>query len=544
MEGLRLSLLVAAKAVSLFRVAAPFLSMEILADLCTVPDLVFNEMRFLVRPEDHQDEVHQNETKRDPTAKERRRQLENGEISNYFNAHQIPTADRRNERSIERHHDTELPKLPNRRETSRAAIHERSPKLAEEELPNIPYLGFGSKGASHRINQPHKRSDSYLIWSETPAAQVKPRNLDDVADASIQSRRSPRVVHAQIPTQDSRRLDSQNAASKGHVPYADDAQDLQPRRSDVSSNIGNKTHNHEAKSKTSQSLPRQPPLRTLISQERAGNARKQQSEATSYHTSEILHIRGRMQALAEQQCSNERSPEQQDHPDAPISTSVSGLLRDARKAVHDYETTHVHPLGPEGIDPSQEHSHPALVSHATRWQRSRTMPSTRLQQEKGTRYMEAMLERDSGRQERPAVNAPADTMAHHARDPGRLVRRQAPMQTALEELDDDEMLDNVPNTYSYQEDMHDGNANSNGGEYLAHDAGTMSLSRSDRYRSNTGGRSAALSTVWPSYNTHASPRDIARPSSMLQGDIWPDRNTRAFDVEEDLHGFWKPNRLL
>ncbi|KAK8181397.1 hypothetical protein BC567DRAFT_223056 [Phyllosticta citribraziliensis] len=125
-----------------------------------VPDLVFSEMRFLQKQDDtrekNQEETRNKRKRKDPT------HVQGQEISAYFGAKRPPLADK--DQNIQR-----KPSEHRSRSTSlRQRSHSRSSTRFESarppiELPDKPYLGFGSRGVDPVASDP----THYIPWSES-----------------------------------------------------------------------------------------------------------------------------------------------------------------------------------------------------------------------------------------------------------------------------------------------------------------------------------------------------------------------------------------
>ncbi|KAH9840496.1 hypothetical protein Tdes44962_MAKER01696 [Teratosphaeria destructans] len=125
-----------------------------------LPDLVFNEMRFLQRPSDHQDEMPK-ESDSAHTAKQGRKRHGNEEISAYFaEAEPQVTATANAPRVQELRDDRVL--QPTVRQASRKDAVE--PPV---DLPEKPFLGYGSRSAARDSSATAPTNNSDLSWSES-----------------------------------------------------------------------------------------------------------------------------------------------------------------------------------------------------------------------------------------------------------------------------------------------------------------------------------------------------------------------------------------
>lgn len=175
-----------------------------------VPDLAFNELKFLRESNEHQDEQHlDNGNIRKPSNQDRKRDVEREEISAYF--------ERRNQTPDSTFHKqtTKIPNLVVDDEI--LTYHEdareggSSPRLPDGELTAIPYLGFGSKGTTSKNTNPSPSTTTYLTWSESGnglATSGKPKPAFETAleagqltaPKSTAARQSRRETHVTLPT--------------------------------------------------------------------------------------------------------------------------------------------------------------------------------------------------------------------------------------------------------------------------------------------------------------------------------------------------------
>ncbi|KAF2164212.1 hypothetical protein M409DRAFT_25554 [Zasmidium cellare ATCC 36951] len=131
-----------------------------------LPDLVFNEMKFLQRPQEHQDEVHLDGAAQTQSKKSKQR-LREEEISAYFVKKPTP------EGALSRRPDARPSTKAANQAVHRSRGRQQLPSSdiglrhnrADVDLPEKPFLGFGSKGPSHESNTHHPTS--YLTWSES-----------------------------------------------------------------------------------------------------------------------------------------------------------------------------------------------------------------------------------------------------------------------------------------------------------------------------------------------------------------------------------------
>ncbi|KAI6861272.1 hypothetical protein D0864_06630 [Hortaea werneckii] len=124
-----------------------------------LPDLAFNEMRFLQKPKDHQDAVSGNQAAKGPTKKDRKH-AQDEEISAYFAA-------QRRDPDGKQQDPSRIGSRQHRRKDSPIRARQASPPPVE--LPEKPFLGFGSKGTQQDPSHKHDQSTSHYSWSESAA---------------------------------------------------------------------------------------------------------------------------------------------------------------------------------------------------------------------------------------------------------------------------------------------------------------------------------------------------------------------------------------
>ncbi|KAI7229128.1 hypothetical protein KC330_g7597 [Hortaea werneckii] len=124
-----------------------------------LPDLAFNEMRFLQKPKDHQDAVSGNQAAKGPTKKDRKH-AQDEEISAYFAAH-------RHDPDGKQHDPSRIGSKRGRRKDP--PTRTQQPSQPPVELPEKPFPGFGSKSTQQDRRRKHDQSTSYYSWSESAA---------------------------------------------------------------------------------------------------------------------------------------------------------------------------------------------------------------------------------------------------------------------------------------------------------------------------------------------------------------------------------------
>ncbi|KAK4565427.1 hypothetical protein LTR86_004044 [Recurvomyces mirabilis] len=241
-----------------------------------LPDLVFNEMRFLQKPKDHQDKTPARPDNEAATKKARQQRREE-EISAYF------TADR----------DATQHDQPSQRESRDAPCEEtghrsrrRSPtRPPPVDLPEKPFLGFGSKGQHVTTQEPTTHSN--YTWSESQIPEPK----------SMLPRAEKRVFKSK-PTR--RSTEPIEACTRGKRV---------PRRATTKTILPSAPH----------TMPSEPPIHVTLSADEGTLPR----ESSMFHTSDILRVHRGTPVEASKENQQPAS-----------STPTSKLLRKAFEAVH------------------------------------------------------------------------------------------------------------------------------------------------------------------------------------------------------------------
>lgn len=150
-----------------------------------VPDLVFNEMRFLQRPKEHQDELPSKDASKQQNKKSRK-QIQEEEVSAYFSrkpsTEQTGNARKQDPPLANSAKETAISPTMNHgsQDVSKQACK------APVELPEKAFLGFGSRGPA-----PDKTSNSCFTWSESIAPN-RPERAQQLPDHSARKRGSER----------------------------------------------------------------------------------------------------------------------------------------------------------------------------------------------------------------------------------------------------------------------------------------------------------------------------------------------------------------
>lgn len=314
-----------------------------------MPDLVFNELKFLRDSHEHQDERHPDNNDHRPTGQEKKREVEREEILAYFNQrtsrnHALePSLSRRTEtkQKSSRDHD-KLHDLP---EGGRISL------LPDEELTAIPYLGFGSRGTMNRSGDPHLSATTYLTWSESGAASgtharhpTKAKPIRESGQPLTAKKAQQRNSISQPPFDT-----AEQSASKGS-PDAPKGQWSKSRRTRGPAQVEvyvqqsnaepdpprSKRKTHDS---TSMSLPTRPPAASGRQRQQDSEVQQQvlSSDVGSFNTSDILKVKGRLEALGAEVPSTiqrVRSPRRGKENEQPRSSSPTAkILRIAHEAM-------------------------------------------------------------------------------------------------------------------------------------------------------------------------------------------------------------------
>jgi hypothetical protein len=511
-----------------------------------VPDLAFNELKFLRESNEHQDELHPAPgDMRKSSNRDKKRHVEREEISAYFDQrNQKPDSapDRRTARRPNLVLDGEM--LADHEDVREGCS---SPRLSDGELPAIPYLGFGNKGTIGKSTNPPPSTTSYLTWLESgaglPTSGKRKAAFETVLEAGQLSvprktavRRSRRSIHT-VPANDHAEKPKLNRID---VPKR---QRETPRRIRVPENIDVYTDvditepipsTELLRDSNSQSLPTERPIKSTRDQRKhaheADNTVGQSSCGESFHTSDILKIRSRLQGLAEplrSESKSTRTPPHDKENVPPSSSPTAKILRKAHGAMmqHQLEMSVQSPPRTrqsnkfDAVQHEHQSYHSAAFQHQPR-------PDLRDPPEQ---YFE-----------RPATRNSASLKGRH-------VEQQAwqDMHNAYDEVvepEDEEMLD----TYATDELQHQNFDNDTGDDRYAYFYSTpgtrsnvRSFSRQD-HRPSTRGRDtpwsrSGITTVRVGTSSH-------RTSTEQDISIRQDRVVDQ-EFEDGLEGFWRPNRL-
>lgn len=316
----------------------------------TVPDLVFNELKFLRDSHEHQDERRPDSNDHRPSAQDKKRGFEREEISAYFNQRI----------SRDHSHDHALGKRPKTKQQPRDQEHSdppeggSSPILPDEELTSIPYLGFGSKGAINQSGNLQPSATTCLTWSESAAGsgnQMKrTNNLKPTRESGqpstakkAQQRRPEHDSTSQPPSGTPEPLLHKGASDLPKGQWSKSRRIRGPAIVEAYVQQRNvepdpSTSKRKLHDSTSMSLPTRPPAAS--GRQRQQNPVVQQqvlpSDVGSFNTSDILKVKGRLQALAEEVPStiqSVHSPQSDKENAQPISSPTAKILRIAHAAM-------------------------------------------------------------------------------------------------------------------------------------------------------------------------------------------------------------------
>lgn len=318
-----------------------------------MPDLVFNELRFLRDSHEHQDERHTDSNGYRPTGQEKKREVEHEEISAYFN--QRTSRNRALEPSLSRRTETKQKSSRDNDELHGLPEGGSSPLLPDEELTTVPYLGFGSRGTLNKSGDPHPSATTYLTWSESaPASDTQMRHLARIKPfqesgqpslaKKVQQRRAERNStsrpHSDTVEQSVRKGSPdvpKGQWSKSRRTRGPAQVEVYVQQSNVEPDpLRNKRKTRDS---TSMSLPTGPPAAPGRHRQQEPVVQQQvlSSDVGSFNTSDILKVKGRLEALAEEGPStiqSVRSPRSGKENVQPRSSSPTAkILRIAHEAM-------------------------------------------------------------------------------------------------------------------------------------------------------------------------------------------------------------------
>jgi hypothetical protein len=506
-----------------------------------VPDLAFNELKFLRQSNEHQDEQNQaHGDMRKSSNQDKKRQVEREEISAYFN-----------------HRNQKPDSAPGRRTIGKSNLEldediitdleevregGSSPKLPDGELTANPYLGFGSRGTVGKSTNPPPSTSNYLTWSASGDELVKSGKRKPAFETVLEAGQLsvPRTTAAGRSRRDIQMTSANDLYNELNSNPVDDPkhQKETPERIRIHGNI--EVYNdldltepipstEMLRDSNSQSLPTEQPTKSTRDQRKraheADNNIGPSSCGESFHTSDILKIRSRLQGLAEPLPSKSRSTRAPLHDKEnvpPSSSPTAKIIRKAHGAMMQHQTemsVHSPPrIRQNNTFKAVQREHPAIFQHH---------PGSNLK-DPSEEYFE-----------RPAIRNSASRMEHYVE------QAWQDMHNAYDEVvmtEDEEMLD----TYATGELQHLNFENNDGDHRHAQIYSTpgtrpnmRSLSRQD-HRPSTRGRDtpwsrSGLTTVRGGTSSHrtSTEQDISTGENRVV----------AQEFEDGLEGFWRPNRL-
>lgn len=529
-------------------------------------------MRFLQKPKDHQDELVRGGDAHHAAKKDRKTQREE-EISAYFAAQKVdqrqaPVDDRRsNVAGIappQAHQMRSRPSEPGKRITELPV-----------DLPEKAFLGFGSKGAQVDSGPPHDRSNSYYTWSDSVPPQKAPRQSHFRSAAAGEGHeRPPRAPERRQPT-------SAEHDPAEEVENADTAVDIgrsswhQTRRTrgptlvevyqpPIMSTENEHRRQRSVTKTTLQSLPRQAsrgPL-DLPSEHSDGAIRRQRS--VSYHTSDILDVRGAHRDPAqtrhrrqEAHQVNDSHMHEKENLDPRSSSPTGKLLRQAQEAL-ERPVQHSTPVvstrrhtvqdyvyATDSLARFEDDGGQVAATEASKNRTPRgpdlhnTLPERRLQSAAGLRT------------ERTSITSRHTSVQRQSIRPRNDHRETMPQPVEYDA--EDEMLDHGPDATLFRFDDHFTFANARDAEELVH--GKRSDRASGIYQAQAE-QFGHMPSDAQQYQASASDVSAARmptTTSPVRGlsieqDLQSEQPVVGVDhtslgTLDELAGFWKPHRL-
>jgi hypothetical protein len=511
-----------------------------------VPDLAFNELKFLRESNEHQDEQNLVDgNMRKSNNQDRKRDAEREEISAYFdqrNRKNDSAPDRRTARRSNLVVDDEM--LTDHEDVREGGS---SPRLPNGELTAIPYLGFGSKGTIGKSTNPPPSTTTYLTWSESgdglaTSGKSKPAFKTALETGQLTVRRPTAVRRSKhenhfAPANDMSKEPDRNRIDALKRRKASPRRIRVPEKINVYTDLGIAEpipSTEMLRDSKSQSLPTEQPKKSTHDQRKrahaAGHAKTPSSDGESFRTSDILKIRRRLQGLADippSELTNTQAPprDKENVPPASSSSPTAKILRTAHGAM-------------------MQHQLEMSVQSPIRIRQSNTFDAF---QHEHPSYHPMVFQHQPG----PHLRDPSEENFEHPADSNlaflkdRYVEQQE-WQDAHDAYDeavdpeDEEMLD----TYAVGELEHQSIENDAGDLRSAYVFSTpgmnvRSLSRQD-HRPPTRGRDtpwsrSGITTIrggTSSYNT------LTEQDRSIGEDRIVDRK-----FEDGLEGFWRPNRL-
>lgn len=519
----------------------------------TVPDLVFNELRFLRNHNEHQDEHQLDENRQKPSHQGSKREAEREEISAYFN--QRKSNDKVLQSPPDKQRARHRKPGPKHGESSSVREDVSSRILPDDELTAIPYIGFGSKGTVNQSSHPQPSESTYLTWSEslgvTHPRENFTRNHKPAQEPHQSSTPKPSEPR---PTKRKPHVRSTNDTAKkpiraspfrvqtGH--WSASRRIRGPARVEVYTQRESADDRHDPLTETqglhdntSLSLPTRPlaDSKHIQPQNRRQEQQAIPSDSESFHTSDILKIRGRLGVLVGGSLSDihdVEAPQSNKENVQPLSSSssIAKVLRTAHEAItktHD-ESNMQSPMQANLVHANVQATALRLTS------RSHASLAHQLSQQ----YSRELIESDLARQPlRPASSIPEYRFDQR-------LRRDTNFETPYAAIDseDDEMLDNG---VAFQPgidvplDARSGRTYENAYLPTAAHSGAQSIPRSHD-RLSTWARDISWSGNGTSNVVTEPPSQVM---NAVRGSPAEDHYFAGGDFEDGLEGFWRPNRL-
>ncbi|KAK5677929.1 hypothetical protein LTS10_009812 [Elasticomyces elasticus] len=298
-----------------------------------LPDLVFNEMRFLEKPKDYQNRLPA-EAERTTAKKDSKRQQEE-QISAYF-AHNKPAEAGPAVASL-------VAKPPPHEEQQPLRTTHRKPAIQPPvDLPDKPFLGFGSKG--QHANSKETGPTSYYSWSESVAPEARAGRARE--PAITDDRRAPEIVenvglNATLRQPAEPEKYTQNTASPKRGDWVRSRRAAGPAV-EVFRPPAEPKPGRERRTGSKTSLP---PLPHDIPSEPPHDARQPRQkrgapDSLDFHTSDILQIQQRPDTATDARHSHDTLDtvdllrmRDQENRDPKPSSPTSKLLRRAQEAI-------------------------------------------------------------------------------------------------------------------------------------------------------------------------------------------------------------------
>jgi len=535
------------------------------ANELAVPDLVFNEMKFLEKPSEHQDHLPIADTHRQ-SAKEDRKRTRNEEISTYFSAPKRGDQERGEAR------DERSRRTPDRSQDKEPRRTSRPEPVSIVELPDKPFLGFGSRAAHPEDKESQLETSTLLTWSESAPRGSPPRRSNSrrhADDHTFENERGSAARRVAAPSREAERRPLGHPRNECGTPDADvqqrNSQHDEGRwpRSQRTGQAIVEVYEQEPPLKrrhppvrtsptrmTLQSLPREPDRLYGVEQPSRNPSHRSPDYHDGYHTSDILKVNDQLHRSVQttaprQTCAagSEHSDKENHIPDSSKSSfSLDRMLARARDSVM-MPTVRLSPR----IEAQRRKSIPPPDSRSTYkgppLQRRGTTPAQASPYQLPDVYAPRRPSRHLQPPERPSSHRETTSLSglpRRATEPFVAWPRSS-HRPSIAYDDDDEMLDTgqgpalfdtIP-VYATEQQVHE----------LAHRS--MSLPRSGIFEAQERGlEQEELSLRWMS-SEHMQSERLASDTQLVGNDLLseglPRRQSRAID--DGIAGFWKPHKL-